>query len=493
MFSIFTIRDIFDFLIIYILIYYVLIWFRKASSRFLLIGLGFFAVLYTFALTFQLYLTALMLKSFFAIMLIALVVIFQEDIRRFIERMAVIGLFKKRDRIKSSIKDIEVLTSTAAKFARKRIGAIIVLPGKDPLDRHLQGGIKLDGRLSEPLLESIFDPHSNGHDGAVLIEYGRVVRFGCHLPLSTNYDKIEKKGTRHTAALGLAEKSDALSIVVSEERGVISVAHDENVRELKSADQLRTVIRRFHEIELEETKDKGWKNKITRNFREKILGLILAAVIWIAFSYFGYHLDKVKKDIYASIIFENLSPELFVQSVLPDKITLQVEGTERAFFLLKHEDLYLKLDMSSATPGQKYVQINKKDLVYPPNISVISLKPKSLTYNVIKMVKADVPIVVPFVGNLPGGLALKNAQVNPSTIKALIPENVKRDKLKITTEDLDLSTIQTTSTVVKKLQFPEPIHVIKGQPEEVEITIELKKKNNSLPLQITPDTEEKPE
>jgi diadenylate cyclase len=484
----FTVNDIFDFIIIYFLIYFVLLWFRKASSRFLLIGLGFFTILYTCALSFHLYLTALVLKSFFAIILIAMVVIFQEDIRRFIERMAVIGLFQSRYKQLSSITDIEVLISTAAKFARKSIGAIMVIKGKDPLDRHLRGGTLLDGKVSEPLLESIFDTHSNGHDGAVLVEEGRIVKFGCHLPLSTNYHKIEKKGTRHAAALGLAERTDALSIVVSEERGVISVAHDENIRELKSADQLRTVVRRFYEIELEASRKKSLKERLTRNFREKTVALILSTVLWVVFGYFGYHQDKVKKDITVPISYKNLPSELFVQSPKSEKVTVVLEGSERAFFLLKPEELQLSIDMSSAVVGQQKVVIDKEDLTYPSNISVIAFKPEALTVNVIKMVKAELPIVVPVIGNPPGDLALKKAQVKPSSITALIPEYMDVEKLQIKTEDLDLSLIDKTKTVVRKLEFPESIHIVEGQPREVEITIELRKKNTIRPeLDNTPE------
>ena len=102
---------------------------------------------------------------------------------------------------------------------------MIVLQGNDPLERHINGGTNLDGIVSEPLLESLFDPHSIGHDGAVIIDGNRVTKFGCHLPLSMNTSKYENIGLRHTAALGLAERSDAICIVVSEERGTISLAY----------------------------------------------------------------------------------------------------------------------------------------------------------------------------------------------------------------------------------------------------------------------------
>ena len=114
-------------------------------------------------------------------------------------------------------------------MAKKRIGALIVLQGNDPLERHINGGTSLDGLVSEPLLESLFDPHSIGHDGAVIINGNRIAKFGCHLPLSINTSKYGNIGLRHTAALGLAERSDAICVVVSEEKGTISTGLSGNI------------------------------------------------------------------------------------------------------------------------------------------------------------------------------------------------------------------------------------------------------------------------
>jgi DNA integrity scanning protein DisA with diadenylate cyclase activity len=91
----------------------------------------------------------------------------------------------------------------------------MLIRGNDPLERHITGWIPLDGKLSGPLLKSIFDPHSPGHDGAVLVEQDSITRFAAHLPLSKNLMQLSNVGTRHSAALGLAELTDALCIVVS--------------------------------------------------------------------------------------------------------------------------------------------------------------------------------------------------------------------------------------------------------------------------------------
>jgi len=242
----FRIQDILDIVIISVMISALLIWFKDRASRFVFLGITLLGVIYLLARFFQLYLTTLALQAFFAILLFVLVVIFQEDLRRFFERLALLGRFRKKIFTVTAFNEsAEIIAQTAADLARKKIGALIVLQGEDPLDRHLTGCNNLDGLLSQPLLESIFDPHSIGHDGAVLVDGNRLMRFGCHLPLSASAAQHGSLGLRHTAALGLSERSDALCIVVSEERGTISLARGERIAEVANASALRIELEAF--------------------------------------------------------------------------------------------------------------------------------------------------------------------------------------------------------------------------------------------------------
>src|SRR5699024_11365592 len=110
---------------------------------------------------------------------------------------------------------------------------------------HIHGGIKLEGEISLPFLLSIFNPESPGHDGAVLLEDHEITRFGVHLPLSTNLNRQLTSGTRHAAALGMSEHCDALVGVVSEERGVISVAQAGHLFEVDTGSELKNILDDF--------------------------------------------------------------------------------------------------------------------------------------------------------------------------------------------------------------------------------------------------------
>jgi DNA integrity scanning protein DisA with diadenylate cyclase activity len=123
-------------------------------------------------------------------------------------------------------------------MAKKHQGALVVFPGREPIQEWVAGGYALDVRSSIPMLQSIFDPNSPGHDGALIVERGRFARLGVRLPVSQSQQLSDDYGTRHHAALGLAAKSDALTVLVSEERGQVSVFYKGRMRPIEDAKRI---------------------------------------------------------------------------------------------------------------------------------------------------------------------------------------------------------------------------------------------------------------
>ena len=229
-------------------------------------------------------------------------------------------------------------------MAKKRIGALIVLQGNDPLERHINGGTSLDGLVSEPLLESIFDPHSIGHDGAVIINGNRIEMFGCHLPLSINTSKYGNIGLRHTAALGLAERSDALCIVVSEEKGTISLAYQEKLTTIKNAAALHEVLEQFYIRNTPGKKSHPRVNWLKENTREKIIALVLACILWVAF---GYQREIVRRDFIIPIEYKNVPQNWQIDEPQVTEAKVILQGPQQAFRLLDERSLKLSLDLST--------------------------------------------------------------------------------------------------------------------------------------------------
>ena len=477
----FRVADLFDLLIILGMIYTGIRWFRKTSSRTILIGLGFFGILYTIAYSFHFYLTAVVLKHFFGIALIAIVVIFQEDLKRFFERVASFGLFQARNKQLSSDRDIDILTSTTMKLAKKRTGALIVLKGKDPLDRHLKGCVSLDGKLSDSLLESIFDPSSAGHDGAAVYEDGKIIKFGCQLPLSTSFHKLSRTGTRHMAALGLSECSDAMCVVVSEERGTVSVAHEENITQIDSDELLKTMIKRFYALEhTNPSYTRSWFNWLTRHPLEKLLAVALTFLLWLVF---GYRSEILIETYRVPVEYKNLPQEFSIEEVSTRNVTVTLEGPEREFFLLDRKSLKFIIDLTTISSGKQEIPLDKRMLAHPSNMTVQTIEPSFITIETVQMVTLKLPVVVPAIGVLADNLALAKTTVEPGTLSVMVPAQMKKKFQKILTDPLDFDKLKTTSVVKLKVRPEKGTYLAADEPDEVEVKVEINEKKKRFELE----------
>jgi len=173
-----SIPGLFDIAFMSLLIYAVLVLFNRTKARFVLTGVIIISIIYLLARQFNLVLTTSVLQTFFAVIFIALIIIFQEEIRQFLEQIALWSLNPQLALERSrggAREDIEILVNTIPDLAKEKIGALMVLPGRTTIERSVEGGNILNGKLSEPLLKSILDPHSIGHDGAIIIDKGNIV------------------------------------------------------------------------------------------------------------------------------------------------------------------------------------------------------------------------------------------------------------------------------------------------------------------------------
>jgi uncharacterized protein (TIGR00159 family) len=472
----FRIQDFFDILIIATLIYVVLIWFKDTASRFVFAGISLLGVVYIFARLFHLYLTSLVLQGFFAILLIALVVIFQEDIRRFFERLATWGSLRKARGDTGDRKwpvDVETLIESVADLAARKVGALIVIKGLDPLERHLKGGYELDGKLSGPLLASIFDPHSLGHDGAVIIDGARVVRFGCHLPLSLDTSKFGKFGLRHTAAIGLSERCDALCIVVSEERRTISVVQEGKMVVSKNPTELSALMRKYFEkgeLTREATRlGPGW---LRMNTMEKAVAVLLAFGLWFVF---GYQKESVQRDYVVPIEFRNVSPEWEIEESRHREVTLTLTGPDQAFDLLDPSYLKVSVPLSNPVEGRQDITLSDDMVRIPSNLSLVRIKPQIIRVTAHQFHPATVPVQVRITGELPEGYSLKGVSPVPSSAPVMATRNFIRKKTPLETEAIDLSHIQDNTSLTTRFLLPPDVRLKSGQSQWVRVNVRVAK------------------
>ena len=381
-----TLPEMLDVVFVAILLYTAIVWAQQTRAAFVVRGILILGSIYIIAKYLDLQMTAWIFQGFFAIFLIMIVVIFQEELRQLFERIAVWSLARKRTpTLGSSTSD--VLVRTVADLAKEHVGALIVIRGNDPLERHITGGIPLEGKVSAPLLKSIFDPHSPGHDGAVMVDQDNISRFAAHLPLSKDLRQLANVGTRHSAALGLAELTDALSIVVSEERGTISVARDGKLREVQNIQELGAVLENFLQTKFPSA---AQNNIALPLFRENWVAKAIAIALAIGFWYIFVPGSKTVEVSYTvPVSVENLPPDLQVEDIEPPVINATFRGPRRAFYLFNSSKIKVAIDVSMAELGRRTFTISEKNIEYPKELTLQDISPLTLWLSVRKVPVAN--------------------------------------------------------------------------------------------------------
>jgi len=233
-------RDVLDILLVAALIYRVLILFRGTRAVQIAVGLGVLAVTTMVARGLELTSVGWLLDHFWSFWVVVLIVVFQPELRR---ALAWVGQGPVLQRLLRDTAErarvVEEVVRAVETLAARRIGALIVLERSTGLRQYAELGVALDALVSADLLTSVFLPYSPLHDGAVFIQGGRVVAAGCFLPLSRNTQLGRTLGTRHRAALGVTEETDAIAVVASEETGRLSLAVAGRIETAADANALR--------------------------------------------------------------------------------------------------------------------------------------------------------------------------------------------------------------------------------------------------------------
>ena len=376
------VADVIDILVVTVLLYTATAWLRQTRAAFVIRGIFILAAVYILARYLDLQLTAWLFQGFFAIFLIIIVVIFQEELRQIFERIAVWSLASKGVRpLRSDA--VDILVGTLADLAKDRIGALVVVEGRDPIDRHIMGGIELGGKISAPLLKSVFDPHSPGHDGAVIIENDRISRFAAHLPLSNDFQQLANVGTRHSAALGLAELSDALCIAVSEERGTISVARNGRLRQIDNIQELGLLLRRFLQEKYPSSEQRTFSLALVKeNWVVKLVTFALAVGLWYVLVPGSSTVEVAYK---LPVQVQNIPPDYQVEELTPSQVTATFTGPRRAFYFFDPSKLKVTVDLSAVDSGRKVLRLTEQNVQHPQDLTLQQIDPQTLRVSVRKV------------------------------------------------------------------------------------------------------------
>lgn len=462
------IQDIADILIMTLLVYQLYAWFRKTRALQVVLGLGFLVLLYVLTKNLGLFMTSWILQELGTVIFILIIVIFQGEIRQALYRFSLLRNFFNSDETRHKIPEIQAVVEAVFILAKRNSGALIAFERRERLDDYLLHGVKLDSLLSCQLLVNLFEDGSPLHDGAVIIRNGRISEASSHLPLSSNQELPQYLGTRHRAAAGLSEKTDALVIVVSEERGTVSIVTGGELRKIETPEQLYTLL-------AEELSMKGTDNcrlplrkAVFRNILPKSVTLVLVIACWLLINVRQGGLQTVP----AQVKFHNLPEKLVLKDSLPGEIEVQLKVLSTIFMSSKKLEVVADLDLSKIREGQNSIPVDSKSFQLPLGVSVAKVTPPVMKIIAEKKMYRELPVVLKAEGRLRKGLYLKSVKIEPSRVKIVGPESALSRYSQVETEVINLSALTGNRSVDLSLQPLSPqLQIMRADPVSVKLQI----------------------
>ena len=260
-------EDIVEILIISFLVYQIMTWIKNTKAWFLMKGIGIILIFILLAIIFEMNTILWIVENVLSIAVIAEVVVLQPELRRALEELgrkkffASLMPFDKVQTERFSDKTVNDLVKASFEMGKVKTGALMVIEQNVKLTEYERTGIEVDGLISSQLLINIFEHNTPLHDGAVIIRGNRVVSATCYLPLSDNMEISKELGTRHRAGVGISEVTDALTIIVSEETGHVSVTYEGKLYRNLDANALREKLQLIQNKEVDEKKHRLWKGR----------------------------------------------------------------------------------------------------------------------------------------------------------------------------------------------------------------------------------------
>jgi len=400
---------------------------------------------------------------------LGLIIIFQPELRKVLEKAVSVPPHRLKDQ---DIALQSLIGETLMKLAQERCGAIIVFPGKEPIKEKISGGYQLNAVPSLPLILSIFDPNSPGHDGAVIIEGSKLTQFGVRLPMSQSTRLSEEYGTRHHAAMGLAEQTDALALVVSEERGTVSVFTNGEMQPMRTADEITQAI-------IAHQREMGFLNRDSapkirkRTIFQIAASLLIAVVFWS--SLIVSQREVVERVLPVNIDYTAPQGDLVLVGEKPNEIKLYLSGPKSEIDNLATNPPSVKIDLSKMAKGSQTIIITSANLQLPKGITLLDTSPQQLKLTLAAVMEKTVPITPQIIGKLPGNLKIKKITVTPETVLVTVPvTREEKNGDEVLTTPIYLESISTDSKLFCKVIARPSIQPVAKRWPDVEVFIELK-------------------
>jgi diadenylate cyclase len=456
-------QDIIDILLNAYILFRLYVLFRGTHVMRVVAGIAFMWLFQRVATQVGLVVTSWVLQGITAAAALIIIIVFRNEIRSVLQAQnlrAILWGFPK----KNTMTPVDILTESVSELSRRRIGALIVVPGKDDIKDLVQGGVEWQGLVSKEMLLSVFWNGNPIHDGAAIVIGKRITRVGTILPLSQRQDIPERFGTRHRAALGLAQASDAMVIVVSEETGNMILAKGHEIIDIHDNQVLRYNLRRHLGIAQESVK--GIKRESLELTAAGMICLVLMLGVWFSFT---TAMDTLRV-IEVPVEFTNRKADLDIIGTSTSNINLYLIGSGPLIRNLRSDQVKVSVDLGKGELGTNTFNLSSKNVSLPPGIRLNLMEPVDLTVSLDKMAAKRLPIQINWVGLPPEGMQIKTVSLSPSTIRLVGPSRQLEAIDTVYTEPVDIGELRSSGTFfVRLILEPGSLRIAQGEADRIEV------------------------
>lgn len=462
-------QDIVDILLNSYILFRLYVLFRGTNVIRMIMAIAMLWMLERLAVSMGLIVTSWAIQGIIAAAALIIIIVFRNEIAGVLQtrnlKSFIWGIPQRQIRT-----PVDIIVESVYELARRKLGALIVLPLKKGLETVVQSGVPWQGKLSREMLLSIFWHGTPVHDGATIIQGDRILDVAAILPLSKRSDLPSHFGTRHRAAVGLAERTDAMVIVVSEERGQVTVFKETSIVHIKDNLELERTLREH----AGEAVDTGGLKKQTLELGLAAM-ICLACITGIWFS-FARGLETLVT-LEVPVEFMNRDSQMEIFAVSASSVKLQLSGSGTLIKSVRPDQIKVKLNLANAVPGSNQVIISRDTIALPPGIQLKQVEPQALIVNVDVPVEKMLPIQPDWSGKLATKLILEDARLVPDRVSVVGASLMLKDIETIYTEKIPLETITTggTATVGLVLQ-PSSLKLKNGDRNRIDVIYKVKRR-----------------
>ena len=463
-------QDILDILVVSYFLFRLYVLFRGTYVFRVIVGIGFLWIFQRIAGYMGLIVTTWAMQGIIAFAAIIIIIVFRNEIRNVLQAKN-IGAILWGVSHKMVQTPVQIITGSVYEMAKRRIGSLLVFPGKDVLEELVQSGIPWKGVLSKEMVLSVFWPDNPVHDGAAIIQGDRIVEVGTVLPLSRRSDLPSSYGTRHRAALGLAEKTDALIILVSEESGnVVSVKGDQ-VKEINNNIELEKVLRANTGISSDY---KGLRERDKLNLLLAAMAIFMVvAGTWFSFSRGLETLATLE----VPIEYMNRDPNMELIASSLNSVNLDLSGGGTLIKSIRPEQIKVRIDLSKAVIGLNSYTITAENITLPPGIVLRTVDPPVVDVTLDLPIVKDLPLQVDWTGKLSEDLILEDVELEPDRITVVGGSKILDAISTMYTEKVALDNLKASGSMTVKVALtPASLKVSGDSKDRLSISYVIRKR-----------------